>query len=263
MKLKKALVLGVSSLFLFAVACGDDGGEFFNGSTESSVATSEETSIEQSSEESSLISSEESSSSMTSSESSSTDPIGGEDPPVTTGDTGKLPSNLDTQKEFPNYTFRVSSAWKHLPEESQKVNDEIRQGYIEDGVDKDLTFLVDYYDVYGDPTVVDEDYFIVNYISIEYSEEIKSAVTLDSLMESMTPSYLVDYGEVESATVNGIEFKFVRGFEINTGDYSLFALASDGDNSYAGFTLVFTDGAANFYEALALFNLLINGIQFK
>ena len=289
MKIKRALVLGVSSLFLFAAACGDDTGEFFNGSSESSVASieesvssSEEVSIEESVEESSIeISSEESSeisseisseeissseisSSEVSSESSSTTTTtGSEEAPVGNGDTGQLDVNLNTTKEFPNYNFQVSSGWNHLAAESQSVNDEILQGYIADGVENDITFLVDYYDVYGDPTVAGQDYFIINYISIEYSDATKDRVTVDYLMESMTPSYLTDYGAVETTTVNGIDFKYVRGNEINTRDYGLFALASDSDNSYAGFTIVFTDGAVSFDQALSFFDVVIRGITFK
>lgn len=92
---------------------------------------------------------------------------------------------------------------------------------------------------------------------------MKDSVSVDYLMESMTPTYLEDYGEVEKTTFYDREFAYVRGYEPTSGDYGFFTIGTDGDNSYAGMTVFFTDNTVTFDEAVEFINTIISSIKFK
>lgn len=255
MKLKQALVIGVSSLFLFAVGCNDDSGFFGGNSQESSPS-----SVVESSEESAQVSNEESSVLSESIEESS-ESIQESSEITEGGSTGTVSVNLDTPKEFSNYSYKVSSDWTRLVEDTEATNKAVYDSYVEQGVQNDVQYLVDMYQLHGDHT--SQDYNEVYYISIEYSDAKKGEFTLESLIESIAPNFVEDRSDAMPIEVNGKQFYYIQGSIPGVGDQSLLAIGTDGDNSYAGFVMFFNTGFNTPDEAVNFFNQVINEVHFK
>lgn len=112
-------------------------------------------------------------------------------------------------------------------------------------------------------TATSAEYFDVYFISIEYSDTYKGQFTLDSLTEAISVSFVENPGPTTPIVVNGNNFNYVQGYAPGFSDPSLFALGSDGDNSYAGFVMFFNTGLETPEQAMSFFDKVINEVNFK
>ena len=79
----------------------------------------------------------------------------------------------------------------------------------------------------------------------------------------MIDSLIATEEEPTKIQVDGKDFLYVRGYDISTNEPAIFAMGSDGDNSYGGLIFSFTMGLESPEEAEAFFNTIVNEIRFK